>query len=110
MYIVRQQKKANPSKDGQDDSSILDNETVINIRGLMDEHVFDLLDRTELKVLSMQKHNQELLEELTQLFIDQMSSNEQALSVYDIMTQLHKLVEDLLPNRDPSTSESLAPL
>ena len=64
MYIVRKQKSE--SEGGKTDMSnltdqhpvrdsqtCLDHETVINIKSLMDEHVFELLDKTEYRVLQL---------------------------------------------------------
>jgi len=34
----------------------------------MDEHVFDLLDKTEMRVLTLKKENIEVLEELTTVY------------------------------------------
>ena len=66
MYIVRKFKeKLDDSGSG---SYKLSEETIFNIRSLMDEHVFDLLDKTEIRVLNMKKQNIELLEELVQVF------------------------------------------
>ena len=46
----------------------MDKETMLNIKGLMDENVFELLDKTETKVLQLQRENMELLEELTHFY------------------------------------------
>lgn len=43
---------------------------MMNIKSLMDENVFDLLDKTETKVLQLQRENVELLEELTHFYQD----------------------------------------
>ena len=55
MYIVRKQKSLDPSTNldnsGHLNTSVIDQETISNIRSLMDEHVFELLDKTELKVM-----------------------------------------------------------
>ena len=61
MYIVRKFKN---DERGINSSTQLDQETINNIRRLMDEHVFDLLDKTEMRVLTLKKENIELLEEL----------------------------------------------
>ena len=66
MYIVRKFKeKMDETGAG---SSQLSQETISNIRSLMDEHVFDLLDKTEVRVLNMKKQNIELLEELVHVY------------------------------------------
>ena len=41
---------------------------MLNIKSLMDENVFDLLDKTETKVLQLQRDNIELLEELSHFY------------------------------------------
>ena len=78
MYIVRQQKGS--SADGQtaaqEGSPIMDSETMANIKGLMDENVFELLDKTETKVLQLQRENMELLEELTHFYQDRLTKEE----------------------------------
>ena len=66
MYIVRKFKEK--LDDPGSGSYQLSEETIFNIRSLMDEHVFDLLDKTEIRVLNMKKQNIELLEELVQVF------------------------------------------
>ena len=72
MYIVRKQKSVDPAMNldnsGHLNTSVMDQETISNIRSLMDEHVFQLLDKTELKVMQLQRENIELLEELTNLY------------------------------------------
>ena len=47
---------------------MLDKETMLNIKSLMDENVFDLLDKTETKVLQLQRDNIELLDELSHFY------------------------------------------
>ena len=42
----------------------------------MDEHVFDLLDKTEVRVLNMKKQNIELLEELVHVYQEQLTTQE----------------------------------
>ena len=34
-------------------TSVMDQENINNIKSLMDEHVFELLDKTEMKVMSL---------------------------------------------------------
>ena len=43
---------------------------MMNIKSLMDENVFDLLDKTESKVIQLQRDNVELLEELSHFYQD----------------------------------------
>ena len=54
----------------------------------MDEHVFDLLDKTELRVLTLKKENIELLEELVSVYQDQLATQEQIAVVYGMVSQL----------------------
>lgn len=56
--------------EGEYDSQahLLDKETMVNIKSLMDENVFDLLDKTETKVLQLQRDNIELLDELSHFY------------------------------------------
>ena len=68
MYIVRKGKGEATDGDNFDSQSPLDKETMINIKGLMDDHVFDLLDKTETRVLQLQRDNMELLEELSHFY------------------------------------------
>ena len=71
MYIVRKQKGSGMKGDeGEQDSQahLLDKETMLNIKSLMDENVFDLLDKTETKVLQLQRDNIELLDELSHFY------------------------------------------
>ena len=49
-------------------NSQLDQDTVSNIRRLMDENVFDLLDKTEMRLLLLKRENIELLEELVSVY------------------------------------------
>ena len=56
--------------DEQTTPQFLDKETMINIKSLMDENVFELLDKTETKVLQLQRENIELLEELSHFYQD----------------------------------------
>ena len=68
MFIVRKQKNADANNTDNSavlNTSMMDQETITNIRSLMDEHVFNLLDKTEMRVIQLQKDNIELLEELT---------------------------------------------
>jgi hypothetical protein len=51
----------------------------------MDENVFDLLDKTEAKVLSLQRENMELLEELGNFYQEQLTKEEQITIVFDIL-------------------------
>ena len=65
MYIVRKQKGNTTANGGlqnadsvqkihtqeSESQSLLDKETMMNIKSLMDENVFDLLDKTESKVI-----------------------------------------------------------
>ena len=65
MYIVRKQKGNTTAYGGlqnadsvqkihtqeSESQSLLDKETMMNIKSLMDENVFDLLDKTESKVI-----------------------------------------------------------
>mmetsp|Transcript_44008 Transcript_44008/g.58394 ORF Transcript_44008/g.58394 Transcript_44008/m.58394 type:complete len:95 (-) Transcript_44008:695-979(-) len=53
MFIVRKEKNEQGQAEPLNDSSsaILDPETVTNIKSLMDEHVFELLDKTEWRVI-----------------------------------------------------------
>ena len=59
MFIVRQQKlepsraleRADALSNHDSASVVLDQETVSNIKSLMDEHVFELLDKTECRVI-----------------------------------------------------------
>ena len=51
MYIVRQQKGNAEGQSPETQGSVMDKETMQNIKGLMDENVFELLDKTETKVL-----------------------------------------------------------
>ena len=67
MYIVRKFKDLNDER-GVNSSTQLEQETINNIRCLMDEHVFDLLDKTEMRVLKLKKENIELLEELVTVY------------------------------------------
>jgi len=50
MFILRKE-KTGAELSTADHASKLDQDTVANIRSLMDENVFDLLDKTECKVL-----------------------------------------------------------
>ena len=75
MYIVRKQKgndiMGDVGESAQNDSraqQLLDKETMLNIKSLMDENVFDLLDKTETKVIQLQRDNIELLEELSHFY------------------------------------------
>ena len=54
----------------------------------MDENVFDLLDKTESKVLQLQRENIELLEELTYFYQESLTKEEQISVVYEIMAQM----------------------
>lgn len=47
-----------------------------NIKSLMDENVFELLDKTECKVLQLQRENMELLEELSHFYADSLTKEE----------------------------------
>ena len=47
-----------------------------NIKSMMDENVFDLLDKTETKVLQLQRENIELLEELNYFYQDSLTKDE----------------------------------
>ena len=84
MYIVRKQKSERlqsgspKSEEGQaaDPTQQLDKETMENIKSLMDENVFDLLDKTETRVLMLQRENMELLEELSHFYQDQLTKEE----------------------------------
>ena len=79
MYIVRKQKYdqiPNADNSGILNTSVMDQETINNIKSLMDEHVFELLDKTEVKVMSLQKDNIELLEELTDLYQKQATTHD----------------------------------
>jgi len=67
MYIVRKSKQSFRESDYAATSQ-LDQDTISNIRGLMDEHVFDLLDKTEMRVLTLKRENIEVLEELTTVY------------------------------------------
>ena len=53
MYIVRKQKTQAESAGANDanEQPPLDQETMLNIKGLMDENVFELLDKTEIRLL-----------------------------------------------------------
>lgn len=55
----------------------LDHNTVANIKSLMDEHVFELLDKTECRVLQLQSENMELLEELSHFYQVSLTKEEQ---------------------------------
>ena len=70
MYIVRKGKGEASDGENFDSQSPLDKETMINIKGMMDDHVFDLLDKTETRVLQLQRDNMELLEELSHFYQD----------------------------------------
>ena len=61
---------------------------MLNIKSLMDENVFDLLDKTESKVLQLQRENIELLEELTYFYQESLTKEEQISVVYEIMAQM----------------------
>ena len=98
MYIVRKQKYdqiPNADNSGILNTSVMDQETINNIKSLMDEHVFELLDKTEVKVMSLQKDNIELLEELTDLYQKQATTHDQIQIIFDIMFQFEKVFEDL---------------
>lgn len=98
MYIVRKQKTGdtNDGKETQDESQ-LDKDTILNIKSLMDENVFELLDKTEAKVLSLQRENMELLEELGNFYQEQLTKEEQITVVFDILAQMQRVIEDLIP-------------
>ena len=102
MYIVRKFKeKMDETGAG---SSQLSQETISNIRSLMDEHVFDLLDKTEVRVLNMKKQNIELLEELVHVYQEQLTTQEQISMVYAMMSELQSVITDLIPLKDRSLS------
>lgn len=70
----------------------------------MDEHVFDLLDKTEVRVLNMKKQNIELLEELVHVYQEQLTTQEQISMVYAMMSELQSVITDLIPLKDRSLS------
>lgn len=79
MFIVRKQKvedgaeMCNPLENSP---QILDQETMANIKSLMDENVFELLDKTECKVLQLQRENIDLLEELSHFYAESLTKEE----------------------------------
>ena len=75
----------------------MDKDTILNIKSLMDENVFELLDKTEAKVLSLQRENMELLEELGNFYQEQLTKEEQITVVFDILAQMQRVIEDLIP-------------
>ena len=87
MYIVRKQKndpddhktveQASSSDLPSQIDPNLDQDTMMNIKGLMDEHVFELLDKTECRVLQLQRENLELLEELSHFYQVSLTKEEQ---------------------------------
>ena len=66
-------------------SVVLDQETVTNIKSLMDEHVFDLLDKTECRVLQLQRENLELLEELSHYYQASQTKDEEVLLIHELL-------------------------
>lgn len=53
MFILRREKTSQGTVLGSDSSTKLDKDTVMKIKSLMDENVFELLDKTECKVLQL---------------------------------------------------------
>lgn len=101
MYIVRKQ------KDGEFGQGIqlgeqLDHDTMQNIKSMMDENVFDLLDKTETKVLQLQRENIELLEELNHFYQDSLTKDEQVSVIYEILAQIQRVIDQLVPSSNGS--------
>ena len=111
MYIVRAQKDGQATQldvtttaaesAGQ---AALDQETARNIRCLMDENVFDLLDKTERKVLQLQRENVDLIEELTRSYEEAMTKEEQVSVIYDLLFQMQRVIDELIPEDASSYS------
>ena len=63
----------------------------------MDEHVFELLDRTEAKILHLQKDNVQMLEEMINFFQEHMTFQGQISLAYELIAHLLRVIEDLIP-------------
>jgi len=65
------------------------------VRGIIDENVFDLLDKTEHKLYSLQRENISLMEELATVYQEWSTWNQQMSINFDLMEQFMAIMQDL---------------